>query len=593
MFIRRKSIAFKYLTAFILILVLPTILIGFFIKDVYMDNLIENSSQSLMQTLRQITIGVNNEVTRISMIASTISNDDSIIGLLNMWNRTEDISEKFDISQQINSKLNYILNNSGQVETIIFLFNGSGMYTYKNEPIISEDVIKGMDWYKQSQNDKGKVRIHGTLKSFTYNSLYQYVISASFSPAFAGENEVISIYFAFRIDNLDSFYSGIKIANKGQMLIVDNKNQILASSNTESIGRDIREIGFNDNVVPDGSNIMLLNGEKALVSAENMLKIGWKVINITPYKELTEEVEQATRLVFFIVMALLALFIVFSLTFFREIILPINNLIKKMKNVEKGNFDETIEIKRNDELYQLGESFNTMVRQIKRLIIERDLKERQRNQAEIEVLQSQINPHFLSNTLNSIRLMAMIAKVDSIKDMTDALIKLVHASFAKQGKFIPIAEEIENLNSYLHIMKVRYGDKFDTYFEIEEGLEQYYVLRLILQPIVENSILHGVSELEKKGLIRIKGYKIEHDVFFEIEDNGVGMTQEQVERLLEDDKSNTRGFSKIGIKNVDKRIKLNHGKNYGLKIDSIYGQYTRITIKLPATVKKEGELSYV
>ena len=264
-----------------------------------------------------------------------------------------------------------------------------------------------------------------------------------------------------------------------------------------------------------------------------------------------------------------------------------------MKNVEKGNFDETIEIKRNDELYQLGESFNTMVRQIKRLIIERDLKERQRNQAEIEVLQSQINPHFLSNTLNSIRLMAMIAKVDSIKDMTDALIKLVHASFAKQGKFIPIAEEIENLNSYLHIMKVRYGDKFDTYFEIEEGLEQYYVLRLILQPIVENSILHGVSELEKKGLIRIKGYKIEHDVFFEIEDNGVGMTQEQVERLLEDDKSNTRGFSKIGIKNVDKRIKLNHGKNYGLKIDSIYGQYTRITIKLPATVKKEGELSYV
>ncbi len=593
MLIRRKSIAFKYLSAFILILVLPTILIGFFIKDVYMDNLIANSSQSLMQALRQIAIGVNNEVTRISLIASTISNDDGIMDLLKVWNSSDDSSEKFDASEQIDSKLNYILNNSGQVETIIFFFNGSGMYTYKNEPIISSDKIKNMDWYKESLNNKGKVRIHGTLKSFTYNSLHQYVISASFSPSAPGGKGVNAIYFAFRIDNLNSFYSGIKIANKGQMLVVDNKNLILASSNSSNIGRDIKEIGFLNNAVPDGSNIMLLKGERALVSSETIQKIGWKVINITPYRELTEEVEKASRVVIIMIMALLALFLVFSLTFFREIILPVNNLIRKMKNVEKGNFDEAIEIKRNDELYQLGESFNTMVRQVKKLIIERDLKERQRNQAEIETLQSQINPHFLSNTLNSIRLMAMIARVDSIKNMTDALIKLLQASFAKQGKYISIAEELENLNSYLHIMKVRFGDRFDVCFEIEEGLKEYCVLRLILQPIVENSILHGVSELDRKGLIKIKGYKDGHNVLFEVEDNGVGMTTDRIERLLSEDECNPKGFSKIGIKNVDQRIKLNHGKDYGLKIDSRYGGYTRITIQLPAAVKKEGELTYV
>ncbi len=593
MYIKRKSIAYKYLTAFILILVLPTILIGLFINNIYMDTLINKSSQSLMQALRQISIGVNNEVTRISLTASTVSSDDGILDMLNRWHSTEDSSEKFDLSEQVNAKLNYLFYNSGQVETIIFFFKGKGMYNYKNEPIISEENIKEMEWYKKSIENKGQVRVHGSLKSFTYNSQHQYVISASYSPIESAGGDIDVIYFAFKVDNLESFYSGIKIANKGQMLIVDNKNQILASSNSSIIGKDISDIGFNEGKVPEGTNVLMLKGSKELVSSETIKKIGWKVINITPYKELTEEVQKASRMVVFIVLVLLVLFLVFSLTFFREIIMPINNLIKKMKNVEKGNFDEAIEIKRNDELYQLGESFNRMVRQVKYLIVERDMKERQRNQAEIEVLQSQINPHFLSNTLNSIRLMAMIAKIDSIKNMTDALIKLLQASFAKRGKFISINEELENLDSYLHIMKVRFGDKFDTFFEIDEEIKEYCVLRLILQPLVENSILHGISELDKKGAIIIRGYKKENRVFFEIEDNGVGMTPEKIQRLLEDDGTNSRGFSSIGIKNVDRRIKLNHGNEFGLLIESKSGEYTKITIQLPAMLKKEGELSYV
>lgn len=593
MYIKRRSMAFKYLLAFILILVLPTILIGIFINSIYMNTLINKSSQALMQALRQISIGVNNEVTRISLTASTISNDDEIMSMVDRWHNSQDISEKFDLSEQIDAKLNYLFSNSGQVETIIFLFDDAGMYNYKNEPIISEDKIKQMDWYKQSRQNKGQVRVHGTLKSFTYNSLHQFVISASYSLPDSDDSDVNAIYFAFRVNNLESFYSGIKIANKGQMLIVDNKNQILASSNSEIIGKYVSEIGFSDSNVPEGTSILILNKNKELVSSESIKKIGWKVINITPYEELTEEVQKASMTVVFIIIVLLLLFMVFSLTFFREIIIPINGLMKKMKNVEKGNFDEAIEIKSSNELYQLGESFNRMVRQVKFLIIERDLKERQRNQAEIEVLQSQINPHFLSNTLNSIRLMAMIAKTDSIKNMTNALIKLLQASFAKRGKFISVSEELENLESYLHIMKVRFGDKFDTFFEIEEEVKGYSVLRLILQPIVENSILHGVSELDNKGLITVKGYKKEHKLYFEIEDNGVGMTQEQIEKLLEDSESNSKGFSSIGIKNVDRRIKLNHGNEFGLFIESEPGSYTRITIHLPAMVKKEGELSYV
>jgi two-component system sensor histidine kinase YesM len=573
-----------------MLLVLPTIIIGVFINNVYMDTLIENSSQTLMQALRQITIGVNNELTRISLTASTISNDDGLMNLSKRWHNTSDIGEKLELSDEINAKLNFIFNNSGQVETIIFFFKDNGLYNYKNEPIISEQDIKEMDWYREILKNRGNVKIMETLKSFTYNSMHQYVISACFSPDTHEAGSVEAIYFAFRLDNLESFYSGIKIANKGKMLIVDNRNQILASSDSSIIGKNISDIGFTNGIIQKGAHVVNLDGQKALVSSDTISKTKWKVVNITKYEDLSEGVQKATRIVVLVILLMLLLFFVFSLMFFREIILPINNLMKKMKNVEKGNFDETIEVKRNDELYQLGESFNRMVRQIKRLITERDLKERQRHQAEIEVLQSQINPHFLSNTLNSIRLMSMIAKIDSIKNMSDALIKLLQASFAKKGKLITIEEELSNLDSYLYIMKVRFGDRFDILMVVDEDIKDFYVLRLVLQPIVENSILHGISELEKKGEIIIKGYKKEQSIIFEIQDNGIGMSEEQISRLLSGDYPNSKGFSSIGIKNVDQRIKLNHGQAFGLQIASEIGEYTRITIELPVMHKKEGEI---
>jgi two-component system sensor histidine kinase YesM len=594
MYFKRISITFRYVLAFLIILVLPTILICIFINNIYISTLLDNSSQAILQSLNQISAGVNHEVTSISLTVSTICNDDGIMDMVNQWYQTENSSEKFDLSQQIDSKLNYIFNNSGQVETAIFFFKNGGMYNYKNEPIIAENTIKNMDWYLESEKNRGVVTVHGSLKSFTYNSLYQYVISASYSPKTATGRYIDTVYFGFRVDNLDSFYSGVKIAQKGELLIVDDKNQVLASSNNDIIGEEIEGIGFKNNSIPENASILEIDGDRALVTSVIIPKTKWKIVNITKYKELTHGVQNASNTAVTI-MAIMGLFyVLFSVIFFRDIIIPIKNMIKKMRNVENGSFDEYVEVKTNDELYELGVSFNRMVRQIKRLITERDLEERQRINAEIEALQSQISPHFLSNTLNAIRLMAMIAKSDNIKNMTDALIKLMQASFARKGKYIHIGEELENLKSYLYIMKVRYGDKFDTIIDIENDIKGYFALGLILQPIVENSILHGISDMGKKGEIIIKGYESEHSIFFEVQDNGVGMTSEQIERLLQEhDFSDSKGFSKIGIRNVNQRIKLNHGTSYGLKIESELGKYTRITIKLPVMPKKEGEIAYV
>ncbi len=588
----RKSIANKYLKAFILIIVLPTLLISIFINRIYINTLLKNSSDMILQAMEQISISVDNEIKRISLTASTIANDDTIIDLVTQWNRSNDVGEKFNISKQIDSKLNYIFSNSGDVDCVIFFFKNEGAYCYKNSPILEEDEIKNMDWYGKTVERNGKVLALGSLMSFSYGSWDQYVLSVSISPNIPEiRNDVEAIYFGFRTNLFSSFNSSSMYKLQRQMFIIDSDDKIIASRNQEFMGKDIKEAGYPINSLEYGNSsfIKTINQKKEFISIHSIQKTKWKIVSIIDYSIITQDVDKISAYASIISATVLLFFFLFSIFFFREIIIPVKNMSQKMKCVEKGDFNTAIDIKRDDELSELGMSFNRMVQEIKKLIIERDTKERERNKAELEVLQSQINPHFMSNTLNAIRLMAMIAKVESIKNMTDAFIKLLSASFAKHGKFIIIKEEIENLKNYVYIMKIRYGDKFDVNINIEEEIENYYVLRLILQPIVENAILHGISELVNRGEINIRGYLGEKHIIFEVRDNGRGMTDQQIEKLMNEAIRNDKGFSRIGVKNVDKRIKLNHGHMYGLNIESVYGEYTLVKMELPVIMKFEEE----
>ncbi|MHB8062274.1 MAG: sensor histidine kinase, partial [Ruminiclostridium sp.] len=147
--------------------------------------------------------------------------------------------------------------------------------------------------------------------------------------------------------------------------------------------------------------------------------------------------------------------------------------------------------------------------------------------------------------------------------------------------------------NYIYILKVRYGDKFDVVLDCSEEIKDLFILRLLLQPILENAIFHGVSDLDHKGIITVKGYKLSDEIIFDIKDNGVGMTQEKIDKLLSEDNHNTSGFSSIGIINVDRRIKLNYGDNYGLKIESNHGEYTNVLIKLPVIFSDDDEVKHV
>jgi sensor histidine kinase YesM len=259
-----------------------------------------------------------------------------------------------------------------------------------------------------------------------------------------------------------------------------------------------------------------------------------------------------------------------------------------MERAEKGHFDHEISIQGSGEIRTLGESFNKMIYEINNLIIERDLKEKERSKEEMKALHAQINPHFIYNTLNSIRLMAMMTKAQGIKNMTDAFMKLLSATFKEDGTLIPVRKEIEYLENYVYIMKVRYGDHFDMELMIDEEIKDLLIIKLILQPIVENAILHGLSKLTEGGKICVKGFMDHADAVFEITDNGVGMTEEEIKKLLTEGTIHRRSFNHIGVMNVDRRIKLNYGEGYGMSIQSEYGKYTTVRLVLPKIINDMG-----
>ncbi|MDN3015604.1 sensor histidine kinase [Paenibacillus sp. BSR1-1] len=267
---------------------------------------------------------------------------------------------------------------------------------------------------------------------------------------------------------------------------------------------------------------------------------------------------------------------------------PIRRLQQAMKNVKSGDLDQTFHVKSKDEIGELGRGFNEMIVQIKKLIQSVSKEEKLKKAAEITALQLQINPHFLYNTLESINSLARIKKEHEISHLIVLLGRLLRLSISSFEEKIPIHQEIMYIESYLEIQKVRMRDPLDYTITLEDGIKNCLTTKLILQPIVENAIIHGIDPLRTFGRIKIEGKFLDEMIIFTIADNGKGIHPEQLEQIRERLKNNSEELSKykkkIGLYNVQTRIRSHYGENFGISIDSKVNKGTTVTIKFPIEV---------
>jgi two-component system sensor histidine kinase YesM len=345
-----------------------------------------------------------------------------------------------------------------------------------------------------------------------------------------------------------------------------------------------------EDLPPDGGGpVFRLQGrQRVMVSSIPLPFASWRLVSIIGTERITRPFDLALAAARGSIAAFLLLFVVFIALFFREIVRPVHQVVATMRQVAGGDYSVAVGETGLAELAELGRTFNAMVAQVRRLTREKEQKERERSRLELAALRLKLNPHFLTNTLNSIRLMAVMSRADNIKEMTGALMKVLNDSFRDEGGTATVAAELEVLESYTHIMKVRYGDRFDVLYQVAPPARPLYILRMLLQPLVENAILHGVSDLPRKGEILVRGDTEDGRLYLEVADNGRGMAREQIEDALAGERPEHHGLSRVGLHSVRSRILLAYGEPYGLRIASEPGAGTRITLCLPVLPNREA-----
>lgn len=269
---------------------------------------------------------------------------------------------------------------------------------------------------------------------------------------------------------------------------------------------------------------------------------------------------------------------------------PVIKLSEKMDRVSQGDFLRDPEIEWDHELGDIGRGINDLAENVNHLLEKRLEDEKQKKDLEYKVLQSQINPHFIYNTLNSIKWMATIQGSEGISEMTTALAKLLKSISKGTSNLVTIDEELSLLNDYFTIQSFRYGGTITMNIDCPDEFRQYGILKFTLQPIVENAIFHGI-EPKGSGNIEIKVFDESDDLHITVTDNGVGMSEEKARSVLtEDTPGKSDFFRELGLKNVHNRLKYEFGDNYGISIESVLNEYSAMTITIP---KKTLENKYV
>ena len=340
----------------------------------------------------------------------------------------------------------------------------------------------------------------------------------------------------------------------------------------------------------DGSCTERFQGQSRQVTVKTVGYTGWKLVGVAPAASWLSASPQLP--LFGLTLLLFSIFLMAFLNFLisARISDPIRRLERSIRELDNGLANVRIEEGGCYEVQRLSHAVASMVSTMRHLMDDIIRQEGEKRRSELEVLQSQINPHFLYNTLDSVIWMTESGQREEAIQMVTSLARLFRISLSKGKSIIPLADELEHARHYMNIQQIRFKNKFTTKIEAGPGTEGLYTLKLIVQPLLENAIYHGMASAEDDGVIRVTAYREGEDLLIDVEDNGLGMRPELAASLLDGDRPEVRtGGSGIGVRNVHQRVSLTFGEGYGLAIFSEPDEGTLARIRLPVLGREEAE----
>lgn len=331
----------------------------------------------------------------------------------------------------------------------------------------------------------------------------------------------------------------------------------------------------------DGSRQEEFGGEKRLVTVKTISYTGWKIVSVVPMSSFDMGISGMRLFVILLIALSILMIILLNQLVSARIAKPLQKLNDSVRDWESGNMNPDIYVGGSLEVEHLGKTLRSTVGQIQELMHDILVEQEEKRKSELDALQSQINPHFLYNTLDSIVWMIEGERYEEAVFMITQLASLFRISLSRGKTIISIEDEVKHARNYMNIQKVRYKNIFSVDFQIDEEILHCCTVKLVIQPLLENAIYYGVECMDGDGEIRVVGYKREHDVYIEVQDNGLGMPKETVEALLKENNRIRKRGSGVGLLNVHNRIRLRFGSTYGLEIESQPDEGTTVRIHLP------------
>lgn len=389
---------------------------------------------------------------------------------------------------------------------------------------------------------------------------------------------------------VDMNYSGVEeilakanMGNTGEYIyLIDGDGNIIYHPRQRLISSGIAEENNAEAAAYfDGVHEEKFNGEKRVVVSKSISYTGWKLVNVIPDSSFRLGIRGIQLYAILTVSVGIAAIILLNLFLSYVIARPIKRLNDSVKEWESGNMNPKIYVGGTIEVEHLGRTLSRTVRQIRQLMDRIVIEQEEKRKSELDALQSQINPHFLYNTLESIIWMIEGERYKEAVYMVSELSSLFRISLSKGKTIISIEDEVKHARNYMNIQKIRYKNSFTVDFDIQEEILKCCTVKLIIQPLLENAIYYGVEGMDGEGEIYVKGYRKEDDIYIDVIDNGIGIPQESAQLLLTEDNHVHKHGSGVGIINVHNRIKLRFGEQYGLEIESEPDEGSTFRIHLP------------
>ncbi len=376
----------------------------------------------------------------------------------------------------------------------------------------------------------------------------------------------------------------------GKFFILEKSGSILSSQDKENLHRSFAEATSISELELNGNNASFIHageGETVLVSTNPFEPLQWTIVSVLPIEEITAERKEINQVILRIGALCLLLALAVSFLLSRSITRPIFRLAKTMRDIRNGRLNVRNSYRSENEIGYLSDGFNNLMDRIEALMAENVEEQRMKAESEFKLLQAQLKPHFLYNTIETILSLVKLDMKSEAAAAAKGLADFYKISLSKGSDIITIREEMQLTQSYLQIQQLRYVEYMESKMEIDDEILGCPIPKLTLQPIVENAIYHGLKRKTEKGLLRIVGYRHEDEIRIEILDDGVGIEAARIRAILQDGDSQGERSS-FGAQSVHNRIRILYGDRYGLEVESVVGAYTKVVIHLPFVQLREA-----